>query len=170
MTVTEISSVEASIGPARQPANPMGRLGVMCRANARSTPSSTPSSIIIGAPPAPSSPGWNINLTRPANRSRISDRSRAAPTSIAVWASWPQAWARPCSTEQKSSPLSSVMGRASVSARSRTVAGWPLPSPSRSATTEVRPSPARTARGRPSRASMIRRWVLGLSRPSSGWR
>ena len=45
---------------------------------------------------------------------------RAAPASIAVWVSWPQACIRPGTVEAKSSPVSSGIGSASMSPRSST--------------------------------------------------
>ena len=89
------------IDPARLLSQPVGRADVMCRAKAVLTgdrlPSASagtsrrPSSSMKRAPWWPSSPGWNMNSTRPASSSRRPDSSRAAPASIAVWVSWPQA-------------------------------------------------------------------------------
>jgi hypothetical protein len=56
----------------------------------------------------------------PPGSSRVV-RILAAPSSIAVCPSWPQACIAPGFSEAKSTPLSSVMGSASMSARSATV-------------------------------------------------
>ena len=70
-----------------------------CSANAATgrspAASSTPSEIISSAPPALSSPGWNMKITFPASSARRADSSRAAPASIAVCRSWPQACMTP---------------------------------------------------------------------------
>ena len=44
---------------------------------------------------ATSSPGWNMKITFPASSARRADSSRAAPASIAVCRSWPQACMTP---------------------------------------------------------------------------
>ena len=87
VTTISNSSADASAAPGFQATMPAGTFGATWMANAPSTPSSTPSSIMIAAPPLPSSPGWNMNRTRPGRSSRRAANSRAAPTSIAVWAS-----------------------------------------------------------------------------------
>src|SRR5450759_2519762 len=88
----------------------------------------TPSSIIRAAPAPPSSAGWNISFTVPANCDRRSIRSCAAPNSIAVWASCPHACITPGISEAKGTPERSSIGNASMSARSRTHGPSP-PSP-----------------------------------------
>ncbi len=89
VTVTENTSAEAISGPGRVAIMPEGKLGDWWMANARVTgwSSSRPSSIMTWAPPKPSSPGWNMNTTRPERSSARSTSSRAAEASIAVWAS-----------------------------------------------------------------------------------
>jgi hypothetical protein len=52
--------------------------------------SNKPSSIIARAPAPPSSAGWKMTTTVPA-KLRVSARYLAAPSSMAVWPSWPQA-------------------------------------------------------------------------------
>ncbi len=47
------------------------------------------------APWKPSSPGWSMSTTRPAIWSRRSMRSRAAPSSMVMCVSWPQACITP---------------------------------------------------------------------------
>ena len=73
------------------------------------------------APWWPSSPGWNMNSTRPASSSRRSLSSWAAPDSIAVCVSWPQACMHPSTCDAKSRPVSSGIGSASMSPRRRIV-------------------------------------------------
>ena len=68
----------------------------------------------------------------------------------------------------KSRPVSSGMGRASMSPRSRTVG--PGRPPSRSATIDDSPSPVVIVSGRPSSDSSTLAWVCGRSSPSSGRR
>ncbi len=168
VTVISNSSAAASAAPARHATRPLGRFGATWIANAASTPSSTPSEIISAAPPSPSSPGWNMNRTRPGSSARRADSNRAAPTSIAVCASWPHECIVSPVRLAKSSPVSSVIGSASMSPRS-TIVGPGRP-PSRSATTELRRSPTAMSRPSPSSASRTAAWVRGRSSPSSGWR
>ncbi len=169
------TSAEAMIGPPLVAITPLGIDGDWWMANAQATSSppapsaaSRPSSSAMRAPPWPSSPGWNRNRTRPASSPRRATSSRAAPTSMAVWASCPHECMTPSCSEAKSSPVSSGIGSASMSARSSTVG--PGSPPSRSATTDVWASPVRTRRPSPSSASSTRAWVSGRSRPSSGRR
>lgn len=60
---------------------------------------SAPSAIIRAAPPfgspggAPSSAGWKTKTTVPAIWSFIPASTSAAPISMAICMSWPQAWA-----------------------------------------------------------------------------
>ena len=71
--------------------------GSQCSAKIRSTSLSTPPSMASSAPPGTdSSAGWKISRTRPGSRSwRRSASASAAPSTIAVCASWPQAWQTP---------------------------------------------------------------------------
>ena len=50
---------------------------------------SRPSSSMCLAPSKPSSPGWNMNTTRPCDAPRRALSRWAAPASIATWVSWP---------------------------------------------------------------------------------
>src|SRR5258708_2084030 len=84
----------------------------------------TGSTVVCGRaawPPPPSSAGWNISLTRPASSPRRPSSARAAPSSMAVCESWPDACIAPGLVEAYSAEDSSRMGRASMSALSRTV-------------------------------------------------
>ena len=131
VTVIVILSAEAMIEPPRLLIQPDGNDDVMWMANAAVTgealpspsggTSSRPSSSMNRAPWWPSSPGWNMNSTRPASSSRRPASRRAAPTSMAVCVSWPHACIAPSTFEANSSPVSSCMGRASMSPRSRIV-------------------------------------------------
>ena len=49
---------------------------------------------MASAPPTPSSPGWKMKCTVPV---KLSDAARyfAAPSSMVVWPSWPQACMHP---------------------------------------------------------------------------
>ena len=120
------------------------------------------------APWNPSSPGWNMNSTRPASRSRRWASTRAAEASIATWVSCPQACMIPSTSEANASPVSSGIGSASMSPRSSTVG--PGRSPSSTATTELTERPRCTCNGRSARAATTASWVRGSSRPSSGCR
>ena len=166
--VISTSSAEASNEPCRLPNMPRGMLGEMCRAKAASGagPSSRPSSIMWRAPCQPSSPGWNMNITVPASRSRSAQSACAAPTSMATWVSWPQACIAPSMRERKSRPVSSFSGRASMSPRSSTVR--PLSEPRRMAIRPVVDGPSRISSGSPASAARILALVLGQCRPSSG--
>ena len=117
---------------------PQGRLGATWTAKAVSTPSSIPASSRARPAPANSSAGSNTSRTRPGRASRSSHSRAAAPSSMAVWASWPQACITPGTREAKGRPVASWMGRASMSARSSTVG--PGRPPEISATTPVSPT------------------------------
>ena len=80
--------------------------------------SKAPSSIIKEAPPGKtSSPGWKISLIVPSNWSLIWFKIAAAPSTELVCTSCPQACITPTFLEAKSSPVFSVIGRASISPR-----------------------------------------------------
>ena len=53
------------------------------------------------APAYPSSPGWNMKTTRPASSRAMPTERRAAPTSIATWASCPHACMAPSIRERE---------------------------------------------------------------------
>ena len=158
-------SKDAVLAPRVQLSQPTGRWVATWRARAASTPSSTPSSTMVRAPEAVSSAAWNIRTTWPSRASSRSFSSRAAPRSMAVCRSWPQAWAAPFSAA-KGRPLSSAMGRASMSARRRRVR--PSARPSRA----VRPPPRARMSRQPAaeRAADTRSRVCVRSKPSSGQR
>jgi len=139
---------------------PVGRVGPAA--------SRSPSSIIVLAPPNPSSPGWNIRITLPggrpgdpggggrrraASRRGCRGRTRASPR-------------RPL--ELKSRPVSSWSGSASMSARRRTVG--PGRPPSITATTELSALPRRPSRPSFPSSSMMTACVFGRSSPISGCR
>ena len=80
------------------------------------------------APPVVSSAGWKTKRTflgsfSPALIMRAV--SSARPSSMAVWPSCPQACMRPGLSEAKKSPVHSVTGSASMSARRATVSSAP---------------------------------------------
>ena len=161
-SVTE--SVEALSVPARVSTVPTGRYGCTCRPYTRSTPAIAPAATIGSAPPSVSSAGWNSRRTVPGRRSRMDASARAAPSSMAVCASCPQACIMPSCAERKGQPSGSSSGRASMSARRATVSPgslpWMVP------ITQVRC----VVYGMPSASSvsMIRRWVLTSAKPGSG--
>jgi hypothetical protein len=72
---------------------------------------------ITPAPPPFSSAGWKISATLPA-KFRVSARYFAAPSSIVVCPSWPQACILPGVVEACAAPVASMIGSASISARS----------------------------------------------------
>ena len=146
----------------------MARAPVGCSPPCDDAASRTPSSIIVCAPPSPSSPGWNIRITWPGKSPRRSWRRRAAPSSIATWVSWPHACIAPSTSDVNSSPVSSWSGSASMSARRRIV-GPGMP-PSITATTELRAFPIVPFRPIAASSSSTIAWVWGRSRPISGWR
>ena len=75
---------------------------------------------MLFAPPPPSSAGWNTRCTVPVQDvSRCS--SAAAPSSDVVWPSWPQACITPGLVEAWARPVVSLIGSASMSARSPTL-------------------------------------------------
>ena len=86
-----------------------------------STPSSAPCSSMTLAPSHCSSAGWKRRRTVPRSSFLCFCRTWAAPMSMAAWASCPQACITPGRREEKGSPVSSWMGRASMSARRATV-------------------------------------------------
>ncbi len=100
-TVIVNSSAEAMIGPGLVVTYPPRIDGDWWMAKAYDTASppsvasSRPSPSATRAPWRPSSPGWKKSRTRPASDPRRSASRRVAPTSMAVWASWPQACMQP---------------------------------------------------------------------------
>ena len=82
----------ASIGPAQIANLPSSWLGEVCMPNTCWMPnrSISPSSTMASPPVRPSSLGWKTTTTVPS-KLRVSHRYLAAPSSIAVCPSWPQA-------------------------------------------------------------------------------
>ena len=111
-------SAAASSGPGRDTIWPSGTPGLLWIANTASQGnfSNRPSSIIALPPPPPSSAGWKMKCTAPS-KSRFSLSTLAAPSSMAVWPSWPQACMRPGFCERCSKSFVSSIGRQSMSAR-----------------------------------------------------
>ena len=108
----------ASSGPGRVAMWPRGRPGLLCRAKTASQGnwSNSPSSTITRPPPRPSSAGWKMKWTAPS-KLRVSARYFAAPSSMVVWPSWPQACILPSWVERWANSLRSWIGSASMSAR-----------------------------------------------------
>ena len=127
--------------------------------------SNNPSFSISRAPPTPSSAGWKMKLTVPL-KLRVSARYFAAPSSIVVWPSWPQACIRPGFWLAYGNPVASRIGSASMSARSPTEA-WPLPLRN-TPTTPVLPTPRCTSMPHSSSFRATRSAVRYSSSPSSG--
>ncbi len=94
--VTVKRSAAASAAPGRVAKCPAGIVGLVCSPYTASQEkrSNSPSASIAFAPPRPSSASWKMRWTRPA-KSRCSANQRAAPSSIAVCPSWPQACITP---------------------------------------------------------------------------
>ncbi len=118
------------------------------------------------APAKPSSPGWNMKITVPGTSSCRAQSSLAAPASMAVCRSWPQACIAPGMADAYGSPVSSVTGSASMSPRSSTTG--PGRPPRSTAVTELTAVPVLTLSGSPASASSTLRCVFGRSRPISG--
>ena len=149
-------SKAAIMGPARMARWPAARPGQLCRPKtwAQSKRSNSPSSTMRRPPPSFSSAGWKMKCTVPANRGAAAS-DRAAPSSMAVWPSCPQACMRPGWVEAWATPERSVRARASRSAR-RPMAG-PGRSPRKVATTPVPARPVCTVKPgtAPSRAATL---------------
>ena len=79
--------------------------------------SNSPSASILRAPPRPSSAGWKMSCTVPA-KSRLAERCFAAPSSMVVCPSCPQACITPWLVEACDAPVCSWIASASMSARS----------------------------------------------------
>jgi hypothetical protein len=92
----------------------------------------------------------------------------ATPATTAACASWPQAWLRFSRVEANWRPVSSGIGRASISARKRSVR--PGRAPSRNASTPVPPIPSWTVRPRARMRAARLAAVLTSAKASSGYR
>ena len=87
------------IGPARTATLPTASRGSQCSAKMRDTPVSAPAAMASIAPPGiSSSAAWKISRT-PTGSSGTDASASAAPSRIAVCASWPQACATLGTTE-----------------------------------------------------------------------
>mmetsp|Transcript_24655 Transcript_24655/g.79703 ORF Transcript_24655/g.79703 Transcript_24655/m.79703 type:complete len:211 (-) Transcript_24655:334-966(-) len=136
-------SVAAIWVPGLAPRVPMGRKGHWWKPKAAMGLGSfvkTPSSTIRLPPAPPSSAGWKIMRTVPLIIASRFFKTAAAPRSIAACASWPHACITPLISDSKGNfnAFDSRMGRASMSARSKTHGSPPVPM---SATTPVPPRP-----------------------------
>ena len=109
-----------------------------------------------------------MKITVPGSSACRALSSFAAPASMAVCRSWPQACIAPGMADAYGSPVSSVTGSASMSPRSSTTG--PGRPPRSTAVTELTAFPVLTSSGSPDRASSTLRCVFGRSRPISGSR
>ena len=100
---------------ANLPTSSLGRL-CMPKICSQGNFSNSPSLTIASAPPRPSSAGWKMRWTVPS-KLRVAARYLAAPSSMVVWPSWPQACMRPLCRLRWSKVLCSSIGSASMSAR-----------------------------------------------------
>ncbi|CFS15895.1 Uncharacterised protein [Mycobacterium tuberculosis] len=92
-SVISIESAADVMGPCRTATLPTSSRGSQCRAKIRDTPANAPAAIASMAPPGiSSSAAWKINRT-PTGSSGTEANANAAPSRIAVCASWPQACA-----------------------------------------------------------------------------
>ncbi|MDI2021316.1 hypothetical protein PJL18_01835 [Paenarthrobacter nicotinovorans] len=117
------------MAPMRVPIWPTLILGSQCSARMRGTPSSTPCSMQDNAPPGiVSSAGWKMIRTVPPSGLFLCIRwsVRAMPSIAVVWTSCPQACVTPWFLEANGRPVSSMIGKASMSPR-RAVAMGPSP-------------------------------------------
>src|SRR4051794_4566373 len=133
----------------------------------KSTPSITPASTISRAPPgASSSACWKMNRSSPPGSSAPTSCA-AAPSSIAVCPSCPHACIAPGRSEANSTPLSSSIGSASMSARNATVGpGRPV----RSRASTLVSVGRSTLRPNPSSRSATQADVSCSLKLTSGWR
>jgi hypothetical protein len=165
---TSKNAPPAIIGPERTAKRPTASFGRLCMPKIAShgKRSNSRSSIIAFAPPSPSSAGWNTKCTVPSNW-RVAASTLAAPSSIAVWPSWPQACMQPAWRERCSKVLASSIGSASMSAR-RPIVREDVPLRS-TPTTPVRPTPRCTSMPNDSRRCATSPAVRLSAKPSSGW-
>ena len=128
--------------------------------------SNRPSSTITRPPPPPSSAGWNIKCTVPS-KFLVSARYLAAPSSIVVCPSWPQACILPAFFERCSGLPSSSIGSASMSAL-RPIDRLLLPDPLSTPTTPVVAILRCTSIPHDSSCCATKSDVLCSSKPNSG--
>ncbi len=128
--------------------------------------SNSPSSTITRPPPSFSSAGWKMKCTVPS-KLRVSAKYLAAPSSIVVWPSWPQACMRPAFCDLWAKPFFSWMCSASMSALSPIAR---LPEPTLSVpTTPVPAIPRVTARPNSPNFCATTSEVRCSSNAVSGW-
>ncbi len=166
-------SPAAMIGPGRVVISPASAVGFTCIPNTASTSSSAPSFTIRSPPDRFSSSrfsslGWNSNLIEPGKRPSSAKllSTVAAPISIAVWQSWPQACIRPGIWLSNSVPFSSWMGSASISALRPTVG--PLFCPTIRPITPVLATPVSASIPKSFKTDWTKRAVLTSVKLSSG--
>lgn len=115
------SEVVEAAGPVATLISPTGPF-MTCRPTIAETPFVTPARTSSIAPPgAFSSACWKMSFTLPGSRLRSRMRMAAAPRSIAMCPSCPQACETPGFSDAKGRPVVSGTGRASMSARIATV-------------------------------------------------
>ena len=136
------SSLEAMYFPARNPSVPTSSCGSTCSPTTARTsyPSNGFSASTSDAPPGlHSSPGWNSPKSVP-RKSGSAASCCNTPKSTAACMSWPQACMTPGVHDRQPMSFCSVIGRASMSARSTTARrlGSAFPRPSIQASTPVR--------------------------------
>ena len=159
----------AVMAPALVAKFPAGMPGILCIAKTASASKrvNSPSSIIAVAPSPCSSLGWKMKMARPL-KSPCRARCAAAPSSMLLCPSWPQACITPSWAERHSGLPVSVIGSASISARKATLAS-PLPR-CKTPTTPVPPTPVWTSSPNSRSSSATRAEVRCSSKPSSGCR
>ena len=128
--------------------------------------SNKPASTIALAPPRPSSAGWKMKCTRP-RKLRVCAKYLAAPSSMVVWPSWPQACITPSFVEACAKRFASRIGKASMSARNP-MAAVSLPF-CKTPTTPVPPMPVWTVRPNSRSFAATNSAVRCSWKPSSGW-
>ena len=138
-TVTRMLSPADMTGPTVVPTVPVSRPRTCCAkaTSGRGIRSARPSASIPLAPDAVSSAGWKSATTVPLQTFRRCASSSAAPRREVTWTSCPHACETPTVAPLSSvavcvdaygTPLSSVTGKASMSARHRTVCPGPFAS------------------------------------------
>ncbi len=137
ITTSTVSTL-ANAYPSTTPTAPTGSAGVTCSATHTAglgKRANSPSLSNASAPRPRSSAGWPIITSVPRQRSLMPASTRAVPTKIDMWASWPQACITPTSRPSSSfaraalaygRPVASVTGSASMSVRTRSVGPAPL--------------------------------------------
>ena len=122
VTLTVSLSQAAVIGPVLVPILPTSSRGSQCSAKMRSTEAMPPAAITSMAPPGTSSAGWKISRTLPGSARAAAARARNSPvpSRMAVCTSCPQAWHASGIGDRYGTSFSSLIGSASMSARSAT--------------------------------------------------